>query len=79
MFTCGNAWKSTLHFKYVNMDVQITADKIICIAEIQSDVDFSSLFRNNGPYKSSLKIWTTETNRVVRFGFLTTIGVRLTL
>lgn len=43
------------------MDVQITADKIIYIGEVQSDVDFSSLFGNSGPYKNSLKKWTTET------------------
>ena len=42
------------------MDVQITADRIICIGEVQSDSDFSSLFGNRGPYKRSLKKWTTR-------------------
>jgi len=46
------------------MDVQTTADKIICVGEVQSDVDFSSLFGNSGPYKSSLKKMD-DRNRVV--------------
>jgi hypothetical protein len=58
------------------MDVQTTADKIICVGEVQSDVDFSSPFGNSGPYKSSLKKMD-DRNRVVRFEFLTTIAIRL--